>query len=308
MRLLRRIALAGCLLFAAFVALHFPYATDAAPTPAEIAKTTAFYQQVYAAPAPAAGPDEDQYIQAATEAAKAWHIEQRLQEFAAAHHLESKRVLEVGSGRGSLQDVVADYTGLDISPSVRRFYHKPFVLGSATALPFPGNAYDAVWSIWVLEHVPNPEQALREMRRVVKNGGLLYLFPAWGCTPWAAEGYDVRPYSDFEITGILIKASIPLRRTNLFQASYTAPIRTLRWLSYEARRSPSTLHYRRLTPNYDKFWEGDSDAVSSLDRYEALLWFLSRGDECLNCTSTNLFSAIAEHVTDPRLIIRVHKS
>ena len=27
----------------------------------------------------------------------------------------------------------------------------------------------------------------------------------------------------------------------------------------------------------------DSDAVNSIDMYEAYLWFRSRGDECLNC-------------------------
>jgi SAM-dependent methyltransferase len=306
--MIRRVAIAACLLFAAFIATHFPYATDAPLTPAEVAKSTAFYQQAYAAPSETPAPDEDLYIQAATAAAEGWHIKDRLTEFAAAEHLDTKRVLEVGSGRGYLQDVVADYTGLDISPSVKRFYHKPFVLASATSLPFEDNTYDALWSIWVLEHVPNPEQALREMRRVVKNGGLLYLFPAWSCKPWAADGYDVRPYTAFGPGGMLIKLSIPLRQSALYQASYTAPTRTLRWLSYEASHAPATLHYRRLTPNYDKFWEGDGDAVNSLDRYEALLWFLSRGDECLNCTTPNLFRAIAEHVTDPRLIIRVHKS
>ncbi|HLX45302.1 MAG TPA: class I SAM-dependent methyltransferase [Bryobacteraceae bacterium] len=308
MKLLRRVALAGSVLFAAFIAVQFPYATDAPLTSAEVAKSAAFYQQAYAAPAEAPAADEDLYVQAATAAAEGWHIKDRLTEFAAAQHLESRRVLEVGSGRGYLQDVVTDYTGLDISPSVKRFYHKPFILGSATSLPFQDNSYDALWSIWVIEHVPNPEQAFREMRRVVKNDGLLYLFPAWSCKPWAADGYDVRPYSDFDPGGMLIKMSIPLRNNNLYQAAYTAPIRTLRWLSYATLRGPTTLHYHRLTPNYDKFWEGDGDAVNSLDRYEALLWFLSRGDECLNCTAPSLFRAIAEHVTDPRLIIRVHKS
>jgi SAM-dependent methyltransferase len=268
----------------------------------------AFYQQAYAAPVEAAGADEDSYIHAATQAAAGWHVEERLQEFAREHQLGDKHVLEVGSGRGNLQDVVNDYTGLDISTAVKRFYHKPFVLGSATALPFPNDAFDAVWSIWVLEHVPNPEQALREMRRVVKDGGLLYLFPAWGATTWAAQGYDVRPYTDLGMGGILIKASIPMRRSNLFQAAYTAPIRTMRWASYSVLRSPTRLHYRGLTPNYDRFWEGDSDAVSSIDRYEALLWFKSRGDECLNCGNKSLFSEIAGHVTDPRLIVRVRKN
>ena len=76
---------------------------------------------------------------------------------------------------------------------------------------FEQGEFDVAWSIWVLEHVPNPEAALVEMRRVVKNDGLLYLFPAWDCTPFAASGYNVRPYSDFGVAGKLEKASMPLR-------------------------------------------------------------------------------------------------
>jgi hypothetical protein len=71
--------------------------------------------------------------------------------------------------------------------------------------------------------------------------------------------------------------------------------------------SPSRLHYKRLTPNYEKYWTGDSDAVSSIDRYEALLWFASRGDTCLNCSNAGTFRAISQRVTDPRLIVRVQK-
>jgi hypothetical protein len=29
----------------------------------------------------------------------------------------------------------------------------------------------------------------------------------------------------------------------------------------------------------------DSDAVNSMDSFEAYLWFTSRGDQCLNCGS-----------------------
>ncbi len=45
----------------------------------------------------------------------------------------------------------------------------------------------------------------------------------------------------------------------------------------------------------------DSDAVNSIDRHEAKLWFMSRGDECLNCEDALLDSS-------GPLIIRVHKS
>ena len=38
-------------------------------------------------------------------------------------------------------------------------------------------------------------------------------------------------------------------------------------------------------PNYRDYWMADSDAVNSLDSFEAYVWFISRGDECLNCGS-----------------------
>jgi SAM-dependent methyltransferase len=209
--------------------------------------------------------------------------------------------LEIGSGRGYLQDLAQNYTGLDISPSVQRFYHQRFVLGSATALPFPDNSFDAIWSIWVFEHVPNPEQAFYEARRVTRDEGVLFLFPAWNCTPWAAEGYEVRPYSDFDLVGKLIKASIPLRSSRRFRQMALVPNRVLR--RTVGQFGPSKLRYRRLTPNYKEYWVSDSDAVNSIDSHEAMLWFLSRGDECLNCG--NLWNQLFRFHTV--LIIRVHK-
>ena len=168
-------------------------------------------------------------------------------------------------------------------------------------MPFPDDSFDAVWSIWVFEHVPNPEQAFLEARRVTRDKGVLFLLPAWNCTPWAAEGYEVRPYSDFGLTGKLIKASIPLRSSGEFKVMSLIPNRILR--SFVARFGPTRLRYRRLAPNYEKYWERDSDAVNSIDSHEAMLWFLSRGDECLNCEDASVFLPL---VSMP-LIIRVHK-
>jgi ubiquinone/menaquinone biosynthesis C-methylase UbiE len=290
-------------LFVLLVAIHFPYATDTEPSAAETAKVLAYYHQAYQETPP--GDTGEDYMKVAEDVAAGIGVKQTLQHFVRVNGLSGKRALDVGSGRGYLQDVIDDYTGLDISPTARRFYHKPFLLGSATALPFPDNQFDIVWSIWVLEHIPNPEQALREMRRVTRDGGILYLMPAWFCPAWAADGYQVRPYSDFGLTGKLIKASIPLRAQLPFIAAYLLPARALRFLSYEISRSPTSLHYRRLQPNYAKYWVPDSDATSSIDWYEALLWFESRGDQVLNHDS--LAASIVQRVKDPRLIIRVHK-
>lgn len=202
--------------------------------------------------------------------------------FVRRYGLERAHVLEVGAGSGNLQDIVADYTGLDISPESQRFFRKPFVEASATSIPFKAGEFDAIWTVNVLEHVPKPEQALSEMRRVIKDKGILYLQAAWQCRTWAAEGYDVRPYSDFGIEGQLIKASIPLRNSVVYRALYTFPIRLLRLTASLTTGKPTTYRYNALTPNYKTYWTSDSDAVNSMDPYEAILWFTSRGDEVLS--------------------------
>ena len=78
-------------------------------------------------------------------------------------------------------------------------------------MPFTDGDFDAIMSVWTLEHIPNPELALLEMRRVVKDGGYLILAPAWDCNEFAAHGYGVRPFSDFGWAGIVGKAYAMVR-------------------------------------------------------------------------------------------------
>jgi len=286
--------------------LHFPYDIDAPLTQQQIDAAKKYYAEAYQKPtagAPNASDYETEYVRMAEADAKVFRIDERVAEFVAKYKLDDRPVLEIGSGRGYLQDIAQNYTGLDISPSVTRFYHKKFVVGSATALPFPDDSFYGVWSIWVFEHVPNPEQAFREARRVTRDNGVIYLLPAWNCTSWAAEGYQVRSYSDFNLWGKLIKASIPLRASSAYWVPTHLPIRVVR--SFVARSGPTRLRYRRLTPNYEKYWVTDSDAVNSIDSYEAMLWFLSRGDECLNCDDTPISQP---RLSSGPLIIRVHKA
>jgi SAM-dependent methyltransferase len=177
---------------------------------------------------------------------------------------------------------VDDYTGVDFSESARKFLHKPFACAPATSLPFPDNSFDAAWTINVLEHVPEPESALREIRRVLRPGGVLLLAPAWQCRPWMADGYPVRPYSDFGLYGKLVKASIPIRNSVAYRACFIFPRRAARFAAFALTRRPLRFRFRRLRANYEKFWMSDSDACASMDPYEAILWFRSRGDLCLD--------------------------
>jgi SAM-dependent methyltransferase len=297
---LKHVTLGVVIIILAAGALDFPYDVDAPLTRQEVEAAQKYYTEAYQKPTKedqGTSEYETKYIRVAEEAAEAAHIEEQVAAFVKRFNLTDRPVLEIGSGRGYLQDVAQNYTGLDISPTAKRFYHKKFVLGSATAMPFPDGSFDGVWSIWVFEHVPNPEQALFEARRVTRDGGMLFLLPAWNCTPWAAEGYQVRPYSDFGLGGKIIKASIPVR--SLLNVLALVPIHIAR--SLVAQFGPTRLRYRRLKPNYDQYWVVDSDAVNSIDRQETMLWFLTRGDECVNCDRESPLRS-----TMP-LIIRVHK-
>ena len=302
LRALKNVALALLVVSLILGVLHFPYDVDAPLTAEEVKAAQKYYTEAYQKPVTENKEEseyETEYLRVAQFAAEAYHIEDRVRAFVKRFNLTDRPVLEIGSGRGYLQDIAQNYTGLDISSSVARFYHKKFVLGSATAMPFPDDSFDGIWSIWVFEHVPNPEQAFSEARRVTRDNGVLFLFPAWNCVSWAAEGYEVRPYSDFGLGGKLIKASIPLRSSPPFKWMHLIPNRIVR--SLVSFVEPTKLRYHRLTPNYEKYWVPDSDAVNSIDYHEALLWFRSRGDECLNCEGASLFLQYMP------LIIRVHK-
>jgi SAM-dependent methyltransferase len=291
--LLRQVLLIWVVASGTAMVAKFPYHFDLQSEPAAKAAARAdevarpFYDKIYearpaAATATATATADSDYVEMAKVAVHALDVHDKIRAFVKRFHLEDKRILDVGAGSGYLQDEVADYTGLDIAPEAARFFHKKYVVGSATALPFPDASFDAVWSIWVLEHVPNPEKALSEMRRVVKPGGYIYLWPAWDCPSWAGEGYEVRPYSDFGISGKLIKASIPIRRSGILDGLYVGPVRLMR-LATARWFGPTRFRYQLLKANYEKYWTTDSDAVNSMDPYEAYLWYTSRGDACMNC-------------------------
>ncbi len=196
--------------------------------------------------------------------------------------LKDKRCLEIGCGFGAFQNIVKDYTGTDISDSVRSCLLKPFYQSCASKLPFNDNEFDVIWSIDVLEHISDPEKVLIEMRRTLKDMGLLILKPAWYCRPWAAEGYPVRPYRDFNWKRKIVKASIIIRNNVIYRSLYIFPIRLCNLLKFIFRNSPVRFNYKKLKPNLETFWMPDSDAINSMDPYDAILWFRSRGDHCLN--------------------------
>ena len=96
------------------------------------------------------------------------------------------KILELGFGEGEhFGFVVPDYTeyiatDIDaerlerIRPSLPK---NASVLGcDATALPFPDQSFDRVIATCLIAHLPKPEEALQEWRRVLRPGGHLTIY------------------------------------------------------------------------------------------------------------------------------------
>lgn len=266
------------------IALHFPMGVDSASvSSALIEDADTFYEAVYTEPEEGG---DSKYVEIGQSAAHEGSIAPQLKVFVHQFQLENARTLEVGAGSGALQDIVEDYTGLDIAASAARYFHKPFVHGSATDLPFKDSEFDSIWTIWTLEHVPNPERALEEMRRVVRPGGYLYLQPAWNNPTWAPHAYPYRPDSDLTATEVAIKYSLYLREQPWFKSMHRYPTRAVR--AAAASLGPTQLRYHKIEGNFESYPMPDSDAVNSIDCYEAELWFDSRGDDIVEFGPTGV--------------------
>jgi ubiquinone/menaquinone biosynthesis C-methylase UbiE len=96
----------------------------------------------------------------------------------------SQRVLIVGCGAGheataiqsELQAGVDDVDIEDfVSADLKQSSPVRFVVGSVCDLAFPDNSFDAIFYHHVIEHVDNPAASLRELQRVLKPEGWLFV-------------------------------------------------------------------------------------------------------------------------------------
>lgn len=118
-------------------------------------------------------------------------------------NVNPRKILEVGVGRGDLLLQLADshveLFGCDISSgnlsataSRLRELNRPMTLSHADAeeLPFCNNRFDVAFALSVLWYLPSPAQAVAEMCRVTRPGGLV-IFDMLNATHVTSATYHV---------------------------------------------------------------------------------------------------------------------
>ncbi|MFW6009242.1 MAG: class I SAM-dependent methyltransferase [archaeon] len=99
-----------------------------------------------------------------------------------------KKILDVGAGECPYTEFCnhLEYTSQDFCKYTNKkdnkgLHHKKWdetkidIISDITSIPVLDNSFDAIMCIEVLEHVPNPLLAIKEMHRVLKNKGKLIL-------------------------------------------------------------------------------------------------------------------------------------
>ncbi len=104
---------------------------------------------------------------------------------------QSRRVLEVGCGVGAQTEILLErFPGATVQAvdrSVEQIARakehlcSPIAAGrarvdlvDAARLPFADGSFDGAFVCWVLEHMPDPVAVLREIRRVLRRGGVIF--------------------------------------------------------------------------------------------------------------------------------------
>jgi len=139
-------------------------------------------------------------------------------------YMAGRNVLDVacGSGYGALiLSNAASYRGIDldyraIRESKREFPEFDFSRGSVCELPFSNDCFSAVTSFETLEHVDQPNRAMKEIARVLTPHGIfvgsipinhpdrIHHFKPYS----AAEAYDIFTSAGFSITAFLAQTDL----------------------------------------------------------------------------------------------------
>jgi SAM-dependent methyltransferase len=147
-------------------------------------------------------------------------------------------ILDAGCGSGRTMQELAAYgtvSGVELSESAAEVARArgvgEVVIGRLEQLPFPGESFDLITCLDVIEHTPEDRVTLAELRRVTREGGYLLLtVPAY---PRLWSEHDVanhhyRRYTRGSLRAAAQAAGWMLERMSSFNSVLLAPAAAVR--------------------------------------------------------------------------------
>lgn len=195
-------------------------------------------------------------------------------------------VVEIGGGvhqqrGGNLYQEFPHYFPLDISfSSIKRYvekFNRPGIVANAEKLPFKDQSIDCIFTHTFLEHPLHPERVVSEIARIIKPGGLVVHKDAWFCRWWQRFGVvglkhvknmtwkERMIYTTSRVTEFPLVKYPPVILNRAFKEVFLPP------------QNPLPLCYKKLKPNYKLSLGCDEDAASSIDPFDVIRFYESRG-------------------------------
>lgn len=199
-----------------------------------------------------------------------WIVQKNISEFGRKYL--NNRMIDIGCGikpyKRLLAPFITEHVGLDHKDS----YHDASnvdLFGSAYQIPVEDASFDSALCSAVLEHLEEPEQALRECHRVLKQGGIaIYSVPfIWHLHE---EPHDFYRFSKYGLEYLFRKVGFEVVEIRALSGFWVTFGQLFVYNMYRINRGP--LRWLRIIDIMGLFVQGLSYYIDRMDKTEQWTW------------------------------------